>query len=134
MRAKGLEPSRFWHWLLRPTCLPFHHARHKNIITKIQKKFKNKKARQIAGLNIYSFILTGILILLNHIGINLSCSSCWLLLYFLCLETKQALAFLATTSFGSSPIPFNSGKTGEHKSEYFIQKPILSQQKHRCGF
>ena len=27
VRAKGLEPSRFWHWLLRPTCLPFHHAR-----------------------------------------------------------------------------------------------------------
>ena len=26
VRAKGLEPLRQRHWLLRPTCLPFHHA------------------------------------------------------------------------------------------------------------
>ena len=27
VRAVGLEPTRRRHWLLRPTCLPFHHAR-----------------------------------------------------------------------------------------------------------
>ena len=27
VRATGLEPARRKHWFLRPTCLPFHHAR-----------------------------------------------------------------------------------------------------------
>ncbi len=48
MRAKGLEPSRFWHWLLRPTCLPFHHARLDDILPEKKVKIKlflNTKAQ-----------------------------------------------------------------------------------------